>query len=72
MGSYKHPRLFDPTLSNTIRSTFYEVMAEIDGPDVLEKKSLKADILQHLLDLALGDTPPDEWKAKVLSSLSLR
>jgi hypothetical protein len=33
---------------------------------------LKAAIVERLLELASDDTPKDEWKSKVLSSLSLR
>jgi hypothetical protein len=38
-------------------------MAEVDGQDVLDKKSLKADILQQLIDLAMDDTPQHECAA---------
>jgi hypothetical protein len=42
------------------------------GQNVLTQKSLKADIIEQLLFLAMEDTPQNEWKAKVLSSLPLR
>jgi hypothetical protein len=42
------------------------------GHGVLTQKSLKADLVEQLLFLAMEDTAQDEWKAKMLRSLPLR
>jgi hypothetical protein len=74
MGSYRHPKLYDPVTAKNIRATFYDIMEALDGQgqNILTQKSLKADIIERLVFLAMDGTPEDEWKAKVLSSLSLR
>jgi len=74
MGSYRHPKIYDPITAKSIRATFYDIMEALDGQgqNVLTQKSLKADVIERLVFLAMDGTPEDEWKAKVLSSLSLR
>jgi hypothetical protein len=74
MGSFRHPKVYEPVLLQSIRATFYDIMEALDGQGhgVLTQKSLKANIIEQLLFLAMEDTPQNEWKAKVLSSLPLR
>jgi hypothetical protein len=61
-------------LLQRLRETFYDVLDETDDLVSLgvNPHRLKADIVERLLVLATDGTPQDEWKSKVLSSLSLR
>jgi hypothetical protein len=74
MGSFRHPQVYDSVTRNSIRATFYDIMEALDGQgqSVLTQKSLKADIIEQLVFLAMDGTPEDEWKLKVLSNLSPR
>jgi hypothetical protein len=74
MGSFRHPKVYDKATMRSLRETFYEILDETDDLVSLgvNPHRLKADIVQQLLDLVTAGTPQNEWKSKVLSSLSLR
>ena len=74
MGSFQHPTIYDPRTMQSIRDTFYDVLEEMDDLVALgvNPQRLKADVVERLMALATDGTPQDEWKSKVLSSLSLR
>jgi hypothetical protein len=74
MGSFRHPKLYDQVTLQSVRDTFYDILEEMDEQvsTPVNPHRLKADIVQRLLDLASNGTPQEEWKAKVLSTLSLR
>jgi hypothetical protein len=74
MGSYRHPKIYDRVTLQKLRDVFYDILDEMDEQVLLQVNAvrLKAEIVERLLELASNDTPKDEWKSKVLSSLSLR
>jgi hypothetical protein len=74
MGSFQHPKVYDNEVMRSIRDTFYEFLVETDDLVSLgvNPHRLKADIIEQLLALVTDGTPQDEWKSKVLGSLSLR
>ena len=74
MGSFQRPKIYDPALMRSIRATFYDVLDEMDEmvSQGVNPHRLKADIVERLLLLATDGTPQDEWKSKVLSSISLQ
>ena len=74
MGSFRHPKVYDKETMQSLRETFHDILEEMDDQVSLgvNPHRLKADIVMRLLDLATDGTPQDEWKSKVLSSLSLR
>jgi hypothetical protein len=74
MGSFQHPKVYDKATMGSLRDTFYDVLEETEDLISLgvNPQRLKADIVERLLVLATDGTPQDEWKSKVLRSLSLR
>jgi hypothetical protein len=75
VGSFKHPRSFDPTSSGLIRTAYYEILEhlEVDTPLLdIEDEELKSAIIRALIRLYMDGTPPRDWKTKVLSGLPLR
>ena len=74
MGSFRHPKIYDTVTLQGVRDTFHEIMDELDLLYVfpVTNRNMKATIIERLLYLATHDTPPDQWKAKVLSTLPLR
>jgi hypothetical protein len=74
MASFRHPKVYDPATMRSIRDTFYDVLDDMDEMVSLgvNPHRLKADIVERLILLATDGTPQDEWKSKVLDSLSLR
>jgi hypothetical protein len=74
MASFRHPKVYDPATMRSIRDTFYDVLDDMDEMVSLgvNPHRLKADIVERLILLATDGTPQDEWKSKVLGSLSLR
>jgi hypothetical protein len=74
MGSFRHPKAHDKATMGSLRDTFYEILEETDDLVSLgvSPQRLKADIVERLLVLATDGTPQNQWKSKVLSSLSLR
>ena len=74
MGSFQHPKVYDKEVMRSIRDTFYDILDETDDLVSLgiNPHRLKADIIEQLLALVTDGTPQDEWKSRVLGSLSLR
>jgi hypothetical protein len=75
VGSFKHPRSFDPASSGLIRTTYYEILEllEVDTPLLdVEDDELKSVIIRALIRLYMDGTPQRDWKTKVLSRLPLR
>jgi hypothetical protein len=71
MGSFQHPKVYDPRAIANIREAYYDILEELDTRLVfsISEQRLKATIIERLLDLATDGTPKDEWKARILSSL---
>jgi len=75
VGSFKHPRSFDPASSGLIRTTYYEILEllEVDTPLLdVDDDELKSVIIRALIRLYMDGTPQRDWKTKVLSRLPLR
>jgi hypothetical protein len=74
MGSFRHPKTYDTVTLQSVRETFHAIMDELDELYVfpVTNRNMKAAIIERLLYFATHDTPQDEWKAAVLSSLPLR
>ena len=76
MGSFRHPKIYDPGTVKSVRESFHEIM------DVLNKhymrrvgdsdERLKAALIERLFALATDGTPERKWKLKILSNLPLR
>jgi hypothetical protein len=75
MGSFKHPRFFDPLAADHIRSVYNEIMDVLERQEALSldvaDRELKAAIIREIIKLFTDGTPPQYWKSKVLSSLPL-
>jgi hypothetical protein len=75
MGSFRHPKVYDQVTLQSVRDIFYDILEEMDEEQVslrVNPHRLRADIIERLLAVATDGTPQDEWKTKVLRSLSLR
>lgn len=75
MGSFRHPKVYDPVTLKSVRDVFHAILEELDDQVVvlsISEERLKADIIEQLLALVAHNTPQDEWKEKVLSTLPLR
>lgn len=63
MGSFRHPKVFDPTTLESIRDTFHDIVRELEEQEVLlvggSDQRLKATIVEQLLELVTDGTPPD-------------
>jgi hypothetical protein len=74
MGSVRHPKLLDAAAMESVRAAFHEIYDTIQGQNVFvpafeDDDELKAQIIRKLLDLVSEGTSPEDFKAKVLSSL---
>ena len=51
MGSFRHPKVFDPVTIKSIRDTFHDIMEELDEQVVfrVDEQRLKADIIERAI-----------------------
>jgi hypothetical protein len=76
MGSFRHPKVYDPDTVKSIRNSFHEIMGVLDEHYIRRigdsEERLKATLIERLLTLASDGTPESQWKRKILSNLPLR
>ena len=76
MGSFKHPKFFDPIAADRIRTVYQEIMDALESQNALslalDDHELKAAIIRRLIKLFTDGTPHQDWKSEVLRTLPLR
>jgi protein-arginine kinase len=76
MGSFRHPKFYDPITVERVRDAFHEIMDDLNEHYLIRvgdsQQRLKAALIERLLALAADGTPEREWKFKILSNLPLR
>jgi uncharacterized protein (UPF0262 family) len=76
MGSFRHPKVYDPATVKSVRESFHEIMDVLNEHYIRRAddsdERLKAALIERLLALAIDGTPERQWKRKILSNLPLR
>jgi hypothetical protein len=76
MGSFNHPKVYDRSTIENVRSAFHEIMDDLNEHYLLRdydsEQRMKAALIERLLALATNGTPEREWKFKIMSNLPLR